>query len=224
MQPNLSQYLSQWKMKSSARRELSTEDSSYNGKYHLDKLTGILNSNCIREILDTKPESSGLDITVFSLDVDNLKKINDIPEEGHWLGDDLLRRVGMVLSTTFRKGDSLIVQLNSDPNNYDKLVARSGGDEFVAILLSAPDQTQEALKRITQDLLGNIEACNNSEENKDKPEVSLSFGHSKYEPENDNTLYDTYRRADKAMYKQKNDKKCPPSVSKKSGVFAFQIN
>lgn len=218
-------FLAQWKKSNPSKRipENTTRENTYNENCHLDKLTGILNSNCIREILETRPESSGLDITVFSLDVDDLKKVND--SLGHLQGDELLARVGQVLTKTFRQGDSLIAQLNSGQEKFNNLLGRNGGDEFVAILVTDPQQTQEALEKITQRLSDNIKDSNNLEGNTHKTKISLSYGHSQYDPESDENLFSAYKRADDLMYSQKKAKKAPVSNTPKlSRMTSFQIN
>lgn len=81
----------------------------------LDPLTGLLNRRGLVEyaprLLQRGP------VMVAFLDLNDLKTINDV--QGHAAGDDLLLRVGHTLSRALREGD---------------LVARVGGDEFIAAI------------------------------------------------------------------------------------------
>lgn len=85
-----------------------------------DPLTGLLNKYASYRALDeavTRGRQSGEPFSVFLLDIDHFKEIND--EYGHRAGDEILLRLGKILE-----------------NNFTDLgqVGRTGGDEFIAIL------------------------------------------------------------------------------------------
>lgn len=85
-----------------------------------DPLTGLYNKRYLEEILNKEIGRSkryGLEMSVIFLDIDGFKGINDTM--GHLAGDDVLRRVALVLKKTIRLGDTL---------------ARFGGDEFVIVM------------------------------------------------------------------------------------------
>ncbi len=87
-----------------------------------DELTGLFNrrgfENALQELL--KNASDDVIISIASIDMDNLKKINDI--HGHSDGDFALQEVSRILSECL--GDR-------------EFCARFGGDEFSAVLVSS---------------------------------------------------------------------------------------
>lgn len=98
-----------------------------------DDLTGLLNRRgfrlaAARRIATARRRQRPL--LVLLADVNSFKRIND--DFGHREGDRALTRVATALRKTFRKGD---------------LIARFGGDEFVALVTEEPRCTAEALTR-----------------------------------------------------------------------------
>jgi diguanylate cyclase (GGDEF)-like protein/PAS domain S-box-containing protein len=79
-----------------------------------DPLTGVGNRRALEDRLRQLPR---IRFALLALDVDDLKKVNDT--HGHDAGDQLLATLAAVLATELRAGD---------------LLARTGGDEFVALL------------------------------------------------------------------------------------------
>jgi diguanylate cyclase (GGDEF)-like protein len=85
-----------------------------------DPLTGLVNRRRFHDELDRHvalSERHHRDVAVLVVDLDGFKAVND--REGHAAGDDLLRRVGEVLTKRARSTD---------------VVARLGGDEFAVLL------------------------------------------------------------------------------------------
>jgi diguanylate cyclase (GGDEF)-like protein/PAS domain S-box-containing protein len=96
--------------------------------YHanFDFLTGLPNRRLFRDRLEhevRKAHRSGSEVTLFSIDIDRFKEVNDML--GHDTGDQLLKQVGERLSACVRESDT---------------VARPGGDEFTIILTTLNDQ------------------------------------------------------------------------------------
>lgn len=90
-----------------------------------DPMTGLLNRAGFHEGVDrilAHPPRAGQRLAVLFLDVDDLKKVND--EHGHAAGD-------RVLVASARRLRSLL--------RADDLLARFGGDEFVALLTGIED-------------------------------------------------------------------------------------
>ena len=102
-----------------------------------DPLTGLSNRRGLALYLDGDRRHRALSILV--MDIDGLKTINDV--HGHDVGDKILVGVARAASGTLRGGD---------------LLARIGGDEFVAVVADADesaarrvaDRIQEAVSRV----------------------------------------------------------------------------
>jgi diguanylate cyclase (GGDEF)-like protein len=84
-----------------------------------DPLTGVWNRKRILQILDTELVRASRErraVTVFMIDLDHLKEINDT--YGHLVGDAVLREVSSRMTRVVRRYDSL---------------GRYGGDEFLLV-------------------------------------------------------------------------------------------
>jgi diguanylate cyclase (GGDEF)-like protein len=92
-----------------------------------DGLTGLPNRTRIFEALEDAMvrNRAGSHVAVMFVDLDGLKQLNDTL--GHDRADEVLREIGQRLSSTVRERD---------------FVGRFGGDEFVVIAESVPDETQ----------------------------------------------------------------------------------
>jgi diguanylate cyclase (GGDEF)-like protein len=91
-----------------------------------DPLTGLPNRSALEEVLDREVGRAGREgrpVAVILLDVDGLKALND--RLGVAAGDHLLRGVAVRAREALRGGD---------------LLARSGGDDFVAVLAGAGEE------------------------------------------------------------------------------------
>ena len=102
-----------------------------------DALTGLANKALFRDRLNhavARMESSGLQLAVLFLDLDNFKTVND--SLGHSRGDLLLGFVSEVLVNSMRSMDT---------------VARLGGDEFALLIEDLADPS-EAIQ-VAEDIL-----------------------------------------------------------------------
>jgi len=118
----------------------------------LDELTGVANrrrfDDYLREQVDQCAES-GVPLAMALVDLDRFKPYND--RHGHLAGDGVLRRIAETLRDGFGNGE--------------RLVARFGGDEFVAVLPGLDAEQARMLAERTRDLCA--ERC---------PEVQISIG------------------------------------------------
>ena len=148
-----------------------------------DPLTGLLNRRSFEAAVlaefekRTPPES----VVMAVLDLDGFKTVND--RHGHEVGDRVLKMAAERLSGVFRRDDTL---------------ARVGGDEFGAILVT------ENGKRDIVALLGRIrEAFATPFDIDGKPiRVGISVGVARH-PEDAGTPLALYNAADQAMYRDK---------------------
>ncbi|MCL5735529.1 MAG: diguanylate cyclase [Actinobacteria bacterium] len=98
-----------------------------------DSLTRLLNHRGISKRLEQEVahcERSGAHFGLVMIDVDNFKLFNDT--HGHVVGDQVLQSVSRILTTSLRRSD---------------IVARYGGDEFVALL---PDASAESAVQLVE--------------------------------------------------------------------------
>ncbi len=103
-----------------------------------DPLTGLLNRAAIFEAVDyerRRAERTGRPISIAYFDLDGLKATND--RAGHEAGDALIARFASALTNGLRNTD---------------VIARLGGDEYVALLPETPhDEAAGALRRLLDD-------------------------------------------------------------------------
>jgi|GEM_PF-703660 diguanylate cyclase (GGDEF)-like protein/PAS domain S-box-containing protein len=152
-----------------------------------DELTGLYNRRGFVTLAEQQIRVAGRakkDMTLFFLDVDSLKQINDT--FGHGAGDQVLKEFGEVLRRTFRGSD---------------IIGRVGGDEFAVLVTNseAPGNTT-----LTSRLNRNIASRNN------RPEgpcpFSVSIGSANYDPREPASLDRLLSQADSMMYSEKRGK------------------
>jgi diguanylate cyclase (GGDEF)-like protein/PAS domain S-box-containing protein len=151
---------------------------------HYDQLTGLPNRTSFLTYLEQaikRAERSSENIAVCFLDMDNFKYIND--HWGHQLGDEVLKKIPILLAPFQRESDYL---------------ARLSGDEFGLVLhdITSADMATTAVKRY-------LNAFNESlciEKNEIK--ITFSVGVAIY-PTGGSTAEELIKNADIAMYKAK---------------------
>lgn len=154
-----------------------------------DELTGLFNRRGFMTLADKLIKISVRDKTDLLLiyaDFDNLKWINDTL--GHSVGDQALLEAAALLKDTFRLAD---------------VVGRLGGDEFVILCAdnSALGNEETILNRLSE----NIEKINRTAGRQYPLSLSVGVGH--YEHLAPCSIDELLRRADQAMYENKEGKK-----------------
>lgn len=147
----------------------------------MDYLTGIYNRNAsenqiIAALQNT--ERTGM-CALFIIDMDNFKYVND--KLGHQTGDELLSKMGDILSHMFRAED---------------IVGRFGGDEFIVFLSDVPEL--EFLKTRSRELLVRLGGVKLGEECR----FTCSIGIAVAGPE-EHSFERLYHMADEALYEAK---------------------
>lgn len=147
-----------------------------------DSLTGLYNRTYIKEISNINKNVKYL--TVFIFDIDKLKFVND--NFGHLEGDQLICIASNILKNCFRETD---------------IVARIGGDEFMAILLDCDEEMAQMFNNRIN------EAVIVKNQNKKAPhlEISISMGFAVSNKKED-TLEYLIGKADELMYLNKVEK------------------
>jgi diguanylate cyclase (GGDEF)-like protein/PAS domain S-box-containing protein len=114
-------------------RELEEANDQLRKLAVTDELTGLRNRRSFEERLVMEfsmARRRKRELSILLIDVDNFKMTND--RWGHAAGDEVLRRLGMILRTTVRLPD---------------LPARYGGEEFVVLLPESGEESAMGLAR-----------------------------------------------------------------------------
>ncbi|MGV8976577.1 MAG: diguanylate cyclase [Cellulomonas sp.] len=145
-----------------------------------DALTGLANRRALDTALAEWVDSRPHGFACALIDIDHFKRVND--RWSHQVGDQVLARIGTILTSTLRAGD---------------LVARYGGEEFVLLLdrvdaLSAAEvceRLRDAVRTHSwHDLLPD-------------DGITISIGVAQHHPEEG--ALDLLGRADSALYRAK---------------------
>ncbi len=152
-----------------------------------DGLTSLLNRRALDvrlEALVKEAHDNERQLSVLMLDIDHFKRFND--QFGHAIGDEVIRRVAVILRKQIRGND---------------LAARYGGEEFVVVLpqtaligaLTVAGSIHKSISRLSLIRKGSQERL---------PKVTVSMGVANLKP--GETPNDLLERADRAMYWAKN--------------------
>jgi len=146
-----------------------------------DEKTGLYNNKFFETIIEMEIEKAkrGQEkLSLFMIDIDFFKKINDI--HGHMKADELLERLAKVVKKQIRISD---------------VAARFGGEEFIILL---PDTNIDKTKKLTSRLRTAIK----NDKILKKYNLTVSGGLTEFR-KGDNKKK-MRERVDKALYKAKN--------------------
>lgn len=163
---------------------LEAEKDKYHYLARFDHLTNLPNRRYFIQRLHETINAADLShcITVFFIDLDNFKYVND--HYGHNIGDQVLLETSKRLKHCFREKD---------------FIARLGGDEFTAIVEHAPNKNipHTIAQRIIQEFKQAFQFANGIEYY-----CYISIGSATY-PSDAQTAPDLIVKADLAMYAAK---------------------
>ena len=146
-----------------------------------DLLTGLDNRRKVEQELEYRV-TRGTPFCVLMIDLNRFKLIND--RYGHLSGDEILKQFSQELRSQFR---------------YPDVIARWGGDEFVAVLDSNLGGAEACAKRIGQWAFG--EYTVQTDDGAKKIRLDGAVGIAEWLP--GEPVSDVFRRADAGMYAQK---------------------
>ena len=147
---------------------------------YTDELTQINNRRFCSEYMDKLLKDNNQEYSIISLDVNNLKQINDT--YGHAKGDILIKSAANIISEAFNKTG---------------IVGRMGGDEFIVILHTDKTDTINDLINSFKNILDEVNA-----KTKDLY-VSIAYGYATYSDVEDKNIESVYKLADERMYEHK---------------------
>lgn len=164
-----------------------TELIKANEKSKYDFLTGLYNRETFEKEFEdfrNKDFDSNKVSAIFILDLDNFKKINDT--FGHGTGDMVLKETSVILKNNLRSFD---------------IIGRLGGDEFILLIknVNSLEEIYQIAKRLNDNLIKTYIQNNQS------IDISVSIGIA--EIKEGKSLKEICEKADKALYKVKNESK-----------------
>ena len=171
---------------SNALEQLGEANGRLRESSRRDALTGVYNRRHFREsferiLHDARPNARP--VALLMADVDHFKRVNDT--HGHLVGDDCLRWVARCLEETL--------------TDYNAVVARFGGEEFVAVL---PGSDMSAAMRAGESLRQRISARPLRVGERDIA-LTVSIGVHAIDTGKDSRADDAIRFADEALYAAK---------------------
>ncbi len=157
-----------------------------------DELTRLYNRRCYdADIAAYAQKGMEEDFAIFSVDVNGLKEANDT--KGHVAGDELLKATAKCLA-------SVLGPIGK--------VYRTGGDEFLAVALTAePSEVLAQIMRLSGAWHGAYAES-----------LSLSVGYAAHSEHPDADIHGLERFADQMMYREKNRYYSTPGMDRRRNV------
>lgn len=172
--------------------ELQAKNQILQSISNSDDLTGLLNRRgFIEELLERMKRHAGEQAYILFVDLDHLKQIND--NFGHVEGDFSIRQIGEVLK---------------QQTGSNAVVARIGGDEFVAAVFLQKGQDQEDIRRAIRE-----ECKKRNQSSKKEYLIECSIGILEFTCDDTLAVSELLKEADSIMYQEKQNRRA--SVLKK---------
>lgn len=181
-----------------ARKNVAIKYQEKEDQGETDELTGLLNRRGLKKRLSqeiARARRSGSHLTALNLDLNGLKALND--SRGHKAGDELIKNASMVLKGYARP--------------YD-IVARTGGDEIEVVLSTDENGAEIYWNRVNTAFTTGVYIDPITQQEQKFEPISTAAGMCLIDKEN---LEESFRLADKAMYKSK-------GITKTIGVNTLQ--
>ena len=151
----------------------------------MDSMTQLLNRREFENQVNAELSVFKDDVFASSMmiaDIDHFKRVND--QYGHPVGDELLKQFSLLLKAVLRDKD---------------LIARWGGEEFVVMLHQAnPNEAYKIAERLRRTIESTTFQINHHQIH-----ITVSFGIAPLNTNDEEPLYSSYLRADKALYQAK---------------------
>jgi diguanylate cyclase len=153
-----------------------------------DALTGLLNRRAFDSEMLRATEDANLAheyLSLLIIDIDHFKRVND--SHGHLVGDKVIRFIATQLSNNVKGRD---------------IVARIGGEEFAVLL---PSTQLENARLLAESIRARIEKSQlkRLDTSQSIGTITISIGVTSYKQ--GEPITDFFHRADKALYRSKND-------------------
>ncbi|MBO4703637.1 MAG: diguanylate cyclase [Bacilli bacterium] len=155
-----------------------------------DSLTGVQSKTAydteasfVNDKIANKEEIS---FGLAMIDLNYLKATND--KFGHDVGDEALIKLANIICLVFKHSP----------------VYRVGGDEFVVILRNEDLLNHDHL---IEEFIIRMKHASNNKHLQIEERISAAIGYSEFDKEQDKSVDDVFKRADKAMYKHKKEMK-----------------
>lgn len=171
-------------------RDLTLANQRLKRMAYLDGLTQVANRRRFEQYIDQewrRMSRENSPLAVIMADIDYFKGFNDC--YGHQAGDNCLRLVARTLTRAARRpGD---------------LVARYGGEEFVIVL---PHTDAKGAENVAEEIRLLVRSHRIPHAGSAVAKIiTMSFGVASVMPDGDSSFDNLIKRADKALYKAKNE-------------------
>lgn len=192
--------LSSWRARlSTQRRELKVALEQVQQLATRDLLTGLHNRHYMQDKLDncvSRFDRYGERFSVVLIDLDHFKRIND--QHGHRVGDEAL--------TAFASAATMVL---GDTNT----IARWGGEEFLVVMPNTSAQKALVAMQRLRDVLGQCMVSART------PSLRVAFCSGVAVHDRPGPLAQTLERADKALYRAKDEGRGRDAVALQANPF-----